>query len=883
MRHLSCVTAVAFVALAFPTTGFADGTIMYVNQTGDQSDLNAGDGHCDWDTGTAGDQCTLRAAIQEANAGSGLDAIWFSIDFGTNIPTITPASALPTITSRVWLQGETEPGTAQNQPGIEINASNETGSDGLRLGAGSADSIVSGFIINRSPGYGLRVDSATPVSLCWIGTDKTGLAASANALGGLLVTTSGVAIGGNGRNVISGNNGNGITVTGGPVTITKNFIGTDATGNVPLGNTGAGISVQDGATGDVIGTSDASTGNVISGNGGAGIAIAGSTGTSVANNKIGVSFSGTASIANGGGGIHATDAPNAVIGAARNVIAYNSGVGVNVDGTSSGAVVKSNYIGTLPDGATGAGNTSFGVVVASSGVQVGGSAESDANTISANGAGGVRVTANGATVIGNYVGATATGFAALGNSGPGIQVDGVTSGQLGAVDDSNVIGASSGPAIDLVSATGVVIQGNAIGTDKTGLPVVAMGNGNGTSPSISLGDGVANTTIGGDQTGEGNIVVGTRGTGAGIALLSSPAAGSGNSILGNSIYGNGGLAVDLANDGFTANDADDADSGPNGLQNYPVLTNAIRAAATIKIAGTLDMPAGPATYHVEFFANGSCDPSGAGEATGLVGSTEVPVDAAGDGTFNVDISASTPTNQTAVSAIATSPGGDSSEMSPCISALPAGTVQFTQGFFAADEGAGTPATIIVSRGGRTDTTVSVDYKTFDGTATSPADYAAQQGTLTFAPGETIKSFQIPIVDDLNKEDVETATIELTHPIQSTLGTQARTTLLITDDDSRPSFTLLPSDAVPTPPTPGGRTPVPPATKKTYCVVPKLKGLTKKKASAKLKKAKCELGKALKAKRPSNNRKLKNKVVAQKPKAGQKKLKNGTKVSITLGR
>jgi CSLREA domain-containing protein len=874
-----CALVVGIAVLAFPSVSVADGVIMYVNQTGDQSDLNPGDGFCDWDNGTSGEQCTLRAAIQEANAGSGLDAIWFSIDFGTNIPTITPGTALPTITSRVWLQGETEPGTALNQPGVEINASNETG-DGLRLGAGSADSIVSGFIINRSPGYGLRLDSATPVSLCWIGTDKTGLAASPNASGGILVTTSGVSIGMNGRNVISGNNGNGITVTGGPVTITKNFIGTDLTGNALLGNTGAGISIADGATGDVIGTTDASTGNVISGNGAAGIDIDGSTGVSIASNTIGVSLSGNTPLANAGGGIQATDAPNAVIGAARNVISSNTGAGVTVDGSSSGAVVKRNYIGLRPNGSTASGNTTFGVVVSSAGVQVGGADESDANTVSANGNGGVRVTANGATVVGNYIGTAATGLTALGNAGPGIKLDGVSSGTVGGVDQGNVVAANTGPAIELLQTAGVTIRGNLIGMDKNLSADSTLGNGDGTGPSIALGDGVTGTTIGGEQDGERNTVTGTKGTGAGVALSD---AGSGNAIIANVIYGNGGLAIDLMNDGVTPNDADDADTGPNGLTNFPVLTNAVRAAATIHIEGTLDVAPGAGTYRVEFFANSACDVLGAGEAAGRVGATDVSVDSAGNGSFSVDITASTPTNETAISAIATSPGGDSSEMSPCISALPAGTAQFSQGSFAGDESAG-PATIIVTRSGRTDTTVTVDYATFDGTAKSPDDYAAQTGTLTFGPGETLKSFQIPIVDDHEKEDLETVLIELSHPINATVGSQSKTTLLISDDESRPTFTLLPSETPPAP-TVGGRTPVVPAkkTKKTYCVVPKLKGLTKKKAAARLKKAHCKLGKATKSKKKAKSPKLKNKVIAQKPKASKKKRKSGTKVAVTLGR
>src|ERR1041384_4689962 len=52
-----------------------------VNLTTDAADLVAGDGVCDSDAGTGGDQCTLRAAIQEANALTGADVI--SVPVGT--------------------------------------------------------------------------------------------------------------------------------------------------------------------------------------------------------------------------------------------------------------------------------------------------------------------------------------------------------------------------------------------------------------------------------------------------------------------------------------------------------------------------------------------------------------------------------------------------------------------------------------------------------------------------------------------------------------------------------------------------------------------------------------------------------------------------------
>src|SRR5262249_42253005 len=54
---------------------------------------------------------------------------------------------------------------------------------------------------------------------------------------------------------------------------------------------------------------------------------------------------------------------------------------------------------------------------------------------------------------------------------------------------------------------------------------------------------------------------------AGVALTGASSVG--NDILIRNIGNNGGLPIDLGNDGPTANDGGDGDSGPNGLLNFP--------------------------------------------------------------------------------------------------------------------------------------------------------------------------------------------------------------------------------------------------------------------------------------------------------------------------
>ena len=58
--------------------------------------------------------------------------------------------------------------------------------------------------------------------------------------------------------------------------------------------------------------------------------------------------------------------------------------------------------------------------------------------------------------------------------------------------------------------------------------------------------------------------------------------------------------------------------------------------------------------------------------------------------------------------------------------------------------------------------VTVDYATENGTATAGTDYTATSGTLTFAPGETAKTVEVPVADDTVSDDGETLTLTLSN-------------------------------------------------------------------------------------------------------------------------
>ena len=82
-----------------------------------------------------------------------------------------------------------------------------------------------------------------------------------------------------------------------------------------------------------------------------------------------------------------------------------------------------------------------------------------------------------------------------------------------------------------------------------------------------------------------------------------------------------------------------------------------------------------------------------------------------------------------------------------------------------DEKAGTVSFIVSlgrALGEASNSTVTVDYTTVDGTATAGSDYVAQSGSLSFAPGETVKTVVVPLIDDSIAELRETFSLQLSN-------------------------------------------------------------------------------------------------------------------------
>ena len=109
-------------------------------------------------------------------------------------------------------------------------------------------------------------------------------------------------------------------------------------------------------------------------------------------------------------------------------------------------------------------------------------------------------------------------------------------------------------------------------------------------------------------------------------------------VVGNDIYGATTLGIDLNEDGVTANDALDGDSGANDLLNFPVPTAAPETAGTVDLAFDLDVPAG--TYRIDVFANPSgTHPSGNGEGEDFIGQASVVHPGGGSSSFVIQVPA----------------------------------------------------------------------------------------------------------------------------------------------------------------------------------------------------------------------------------------------------
>lgn len=357
---LFLATAIAlFVGWLLTRQVYAAGTTLVVNGSGDLNDFNPGDGVCDTLPGLSGDQCGLRAAIEELNA-LGPDTTPHRIEFnisGTGPFTITPGSPLPAITVPVVIAGASQPDATcptSNTPAnlqIVLDGSDAgAGASGLVLDAGSDGSTIRGLVIANFTLSGIRIYSdSNQVSCTHVGIGADGVSGMYN-YSGVTVYGRDNSIGGQSspaqRNVISGN-GNGIHLAPGSENniVVNNFVGTTADGTGDVGNFDAGIHVS--GNSNVIGEAALAARNVISGNV-YGIHIFGGEDNTILGNYVGVARDGVTPLPNSYGILVQELAVANVIGGTAdgeaNRIAFNLAEGVTLSDYSLGVFPIENEI-----------------------------------------------------------------------------------------------------------------------------------------------------------------------------------------------------------------------------------------------------------------------------------------------------------------------------------------------------------------------------------------------------------------------------------------------------------------------------------------------------------------------------------------------------------
>ena len=772
----------------------AQATTFTVNKTADTND-----GFCNAD-------CSLREAIVAANNTPGADVITFNT--GT---VLTPTTPLPAITDSLTIDG----GTVNGYPFHEISGTLAgANADGLVVSSPVVVTkitvIIKNLAIYRFGRHGIFVNSFSGVNFtllnCALGTDAAGTVDQGNGQNGLRIlayANSTFNVGSTtptDQNVISGNNSDGIAIVTASnisnantqIFIINNNIGTNDIGSAKLGNTGNGISFTGASTGYqlTIGGPQSTSRNLISGNGQNGI-YAVSNQLLVYGNYIGPGFSGHNGLGNSLDGIRLDGNVDATIGGTLNgngpafdggnVISGNGGDGVNIVNHNATVTIKRNLIG-INAGQSGAlANAGYGVEIkdpssfAPTNVLIGSKdSASDFNVISGNANYGISIDekVGKVEIYGNRIGLSGDLATNVPNLG-GIRILSTQNkvGEAGNGTAANFIGRNTQNGILLTgpSATANEIYRNFIGTTAND------SNQGNQADGILIDNGASGNKIGNGLASGLNKISFNGGNGVSVA------AGSNNSVRGNWLSSNSGLGINLGPNGVASNDAGDADSGANDLQNYPVIVRAHPG----QIIGSFNSTPN-SEFVIDYYSVSSCNASGNGEGGNPLGSdTQVVTDQNGNANLNFAPS-SAPAGF--VTATATRTGSGTSEFSKCVPVTPdPGSVKFSAANYSTSESSNVP--VKVTRVNGTDS-FSVSYSTQDGSAKAGVDYTAKSGLVTFNVGELSKTIDIPILNDTLDENDEAFTVVLTGlPPDVTLGTPSTATVTIKDDDPLPKFSI----------------------------------------------------------------------------------------------
>lgn len=655
---------------------------------------------------------SLRQAILDANLSSGADQIAFNVNGGGH-QIIAPTTDLPPIIDTVVIDGTTQPGYA-GTPLIELSSAGGAVGNGLFFAAGSTGSVVQALAIG---GFDSAIYAENASGLKFqsnlLGTDTSGGTAVPNRIGITLRSSSNSIIGTDGDgindalegNLISGNS-TGIEAVAVPgLRISGNKIGTDLSGNSSVANALGVYVVSDdtfiGTNGD--GVSDSLEGNLISGNSDSGIYIIGSR-AKISGNIVGLDVSGTSALPNSATGISLNYLTDSLVGTdgdgvsdsvERNIVSANGAAGIAAF-TVSNTRIAGNWIGLDASGSQLLANTTQGIFFhyGSSNNIVGTNSDGQGDLAERNVIVGswtsLRIEhpdSSNNRVSGNYIGVDPTGMIAM---------PGGTGVYLADAGTNNLVGTNSDGTLDAIERNVIAGLSNTIYLNRSHNSVVAGNLINVNIAEQSLGgftaiiiDGSDNSQIGGNSTDAANTMT-TAAGGMGIWLLNSSSnnsivnnnigrtssgssvtvmevsiavsSGTGNTFLNNRFGDVSYMGIENTTwDGPNINDLQDADTGANDLQNYPVIAQAFAISGNLNVSGTFNGEANT-TIEVEFY---TAETALSGVAYGVdsIGTLTLTTDANGDATFSTILAGAFVAGDK-ISALATSAGGSTSEFAP---------------------------------------------------------------------------------------------------------------------------------------------------------------------------------------------------------------------------
>jgi CSLREA domain-containing protein len=666
-RDRAFVIALVVLACALALPSIAAAELLTVDSTADDTDATPGDFTCL----TAQGECTLRAAIEEANSSLGeSDEIVFAEEVfeGQADDTIDLSSSLPAIIDRGRINGRECPTAAGvggpcvgvdgpgSGPALSVEGAEEVEIEGLAVTSAQTAIDVAGatFLRVRSSWFGLELDGSA-------GGNGTGVLVGPGS--------NNVRIGGEGPeagNVFVNSAGDGLHVHGARnVRILGNYFGVEKDGATPAAN-GENVEVtsseeleaKDVAIGTRVSSAAAASPqcdggcNLISGAEEGGIDLEGDGGgeapavaATIAGNYIGLNATGTAAVPNATSGIRVGRAAQTVIGGPKAGDANRingGGVGILAGPAATDLVVRGNLIGVGGGGEVLA-PPGEGIVVNSEEVP---SAALEAaivnNQIGMEGGAGIVQQGLGATIRGNAVFGAETG----------IETHGPTEERGNLIEGNSIAGSG---------ASGILVENDLneiLGNEILG----AAGGGIWIQGSL-LEFGVSGNLVGGDTAAEENVVTGSGGAAIEISNLEATV----NEVARNRGTGNGGLFIDLVAA------SPEEPKGPNNGIGPPAFSTATQAGAS---GSSAEPSATIRVFRKQLAA--------AGEVASFLG--EATADSAGN--WKVVYDSAVP-GGTIVAATQTSEAGGTSELATATTVGDGGSADAGAGDGDAASGAGT--------------------------------------------------------------------------------------------------------------------------------------------------------------------------------------------------